>query len=643
MKGMQKISRGKGFEGVLKYAFERDTPFAEPGQLIGGNMSGMTIEELTREFGLVHSLRPDIEKPVWHNSLRLPKGESLNSVKWSQIAEDYLDRMGFSKLSPYVVVLHDDKEGQHIHIIASRVSFDRSVYLGRNENLISTRIISELEKDQNLTITKGLEYDENNKIVKKASKSKVKRGELEQAVRTGEAPVRLRLQAMVDLAKKGKPKPSVLAFIERLEAQGVNVVPNLASTGKLNGFSFELDGIAFKASQLGAAYSWTKLQKEVKYEQDRDFDELRNRRAQASKQASPECERESETDAEFSRDIESAISSDHSVYARSSERVVQDDTNDATSIERSSSDSRSAESSNQRSDAEHSNTSSSEYEHRIDRDASSSAGLEYSDKSESERKARRREDENTETIRVESNEFRNSYTDAEQLDSTRAISDETDKNVAHYNVNNSDISNNSIGFDEYLHIQGPSTKPNTTNSKPTVARERENGKRHGDAEDLAKSNAEGERLNAQNIRQRAREEEVMQSLLQYVQYQSVYVIKCYNSPALLLTQEDWKKASYPPEEFKYISEPPPPHTYVKDKYAEFLDYGDRLIFSSTSDVVGAASRAVAAAKLKGWEGMTIEGSDAFKDAVFTAAREQGFDGAINGVFATKNNTPELKF
>lgn len=277
MKGMQKISRGKGFEGVLKYAFGRDSRFKEPGFVVGGNMSGFSISELSREFGYAHALRPDIEKPVWHNSLRLPKGEQLSNQQWDKIAHDYMSKMGFSPLHPFVAIEHNDEEGQHIHLIASRVSLTGEIFLGRNENLISTRIISELEVEHGLTITKGLDYDENNKIISNKRKvAKVSRGELEQAVRTGEVPVRVRLQNYVEEARKGKP--TVVSFIERLELVGVSVRVNVSATRKLNGFSFELEGIAFKGSDLGNKYTWSSLKKAgISYDEGRDFEELAKR------------------------------------------------------------------------------------------------------------------------------------------------------------------------------------------------------------------------------------------------------------------------------------------------------------------------------------------------------------------------------
>lgn len=117
-------------------------------------MLGDSVLELIAEFDGTKQLRPDVQKAVWHNSLRLPDGELLTVEQWSCIADDYMRRMGFSDTHLRCYVLHDD-DGQHIHIIASRIDlYAGKLYLGRNENLISTRIISELEIAHGLTVTK---------------------------------------------------------------------------------------------------------------------------------------------------------------------------------------------------------------------------------------------------------------------------------------------------------------------------------------------------------------------------------------------------------------------------------------------------------------------------------------------------------
>lgn len=52
-------------------------------------------------------------------------------------------------------------------------------------------------------------------------------------------------------------------FVYELSKLKITAKASIASTGKMNGFSFEYAGIAFKASQLGKAYSWSSLSKRI--------------------------------------------------------------------------------------------------------------------------------------------------------------------------------------------------------------------------------------------------------------------------------------------------------------------------------------------------------------------------------------------
>ncbi|MDH8062052.1 relaxase, partial [Klebsiella pneumoniae] len=52
--------------------------------------------------------------------------------------------------------------------------------------------------------------------------------------------------------------------------------------GRMNGFSFEYNGIVFKASQLGKGYSWAELQNKIDYQAERDSAFLFKLRASAS-------------------------------------------------------------------------------------------------------------------------------------------------------------------------------------------------------------------------------------------------------------------------------------------------------------------------------------------------------------------------
>ncbi|URV33402.1 relaxase/mobilization nuclease domain-containing protein [Citrobacter freundii] len=263
MKGMQKIKRGKSFAGVVQYALKPGVHHKSDPVIIGGNMLSDTAIELIAEFDGSKHLRPDVQKAVWHNSLRLPSGESLTAEQWSSIADDYMRRMGLSDTHLRCYVLHDDPAGQHIHIIASRIDLNGGkLYLGKNENLISTRIISELEITHNLTVTKTAPSI----APKQPKRKRISRNEKMLSERTGLPASKEALQQVLD--KSLADTPDLLTFIKRLEEAEVSWKANIASTGKMNGFSFEYTGIAFKASQLGKSYSWANLSNRLNYNPD---------------------------------------------------------------------------------------------------------------------------------------------------------------------------------------------------------------------------------------------------------------------------------------------------------------------------------------------------------------------------------------
>ncbi|EGD0082412.1 relaxase/mobilization nuclease domain-containing protein [Salmonella enterica] len=256
MKGMQKIKRGKTFNGLISYLLKPASHHKSDPYVVGGNVIESFAEALSAEFNATKLLRSDVSKPVWHNSLRLPVGDSLPMQKWKQIADDYMKRMGFSETHLRAYVLHDDKDGQHIHIVASRIdATSGKLYLGKNENLISTRIIQDLEKDYQLTQTKGSDALKPSSSPVKRKKS---RNEAMQEKRTGKKCPKTIIQEAIDTLITSKISEE--RFVQQLAARKIKAIPNRALTGKMNGFSFEYANISFKASQLGKKYSWKNLE-----------------------------------------------------------------------------------------------------------------------------------------------------------------------------------------------------------------------------------------------------------------------------------------------------------------------------------------------------------------------------------------------
>lgn len=154
MKGMQKIKRGKEFSGVVLYVLKPGKHHKLDPCVIGGNLVGDKSKQLIEEFNISISLLSGVMKPVWYISLHLPKGESLANEQWVAFADDYMKKMRSSETHLHCYILHGDEAGQHIQIVASRIALEGDkLYLGKNENLISTRIISELEIVHSYTIS----------------------------------------------------------------------------------------------------------------------------------------------------------------------------------------------------------------------------------------------------------------------------------------------------------------------------------------------------------------------------------------------------------------------------------------------------------------------------------------------------------
>ncbi len=244
-----KVMRANRFRNVLEYALQ---PQKRP-EIIGGTTSAETARELSLEFSAVRRLRPTVPRPVWHCSLSLPPGEKLDRRKWKTVAQDFMAKMAFPTDTLWVAVRHGDRAHDHIHIVASRISLTGRVWYGRWEARQAIQTTQTLERVHGLTITPGLNKDPNR------HRKSLSQREIERSLRTGKEPARLALQDLIDQVID-RPM-TVLAFIERLEAAGVGVRPNVDETGALTGLSFQYEGIAIKASNLGKGYTWAALQR----------------------------------------------------------------------------------------------------------------------------------------------------------------------------------------------------------------------------------------------------------------------------------------------------------------------------------------------------------------------------------------------
>jgi hypothetical protein len=245
-----KLSKGAGFAGVLRYAMQE----GKDPEIVGGNMSGDTPASLAREFDAIRRLRLDVKKPVLHLSLSCPDGEQLLAVQWDEAIKVVMGRLGFTDQNAYVAVRHGDADHDHVHVIASRITLAGALVHDSHDVYRAIEATQEVERTMGLTITEGLAHQHTRKTPSKA--------EIEQALRTGTPPPRQTIAAAIDRASADHP--ALQQLIDRLAVVGISTKINQSpTTGRINGLAFELDGVAFKASQLGKSYAWAQFQQRI--------------------------------------------------------------------------------------------------------------------------------------------------------------------------------------------------------------------------------------------------------------------------------------------------------------------------------------------------------------------------------------------
>jgi hypothetical protein len=236
--------QGRDFRGVLDYVSGK-----KGAKLIGGNVVGKDPATIAAEFRAASDLRRKLTKCVYHVSLSVSPAENLSERKWMAIAQAYLKGMEFSG-SQYVVYRHTDRDHDHIHVIASRVRLtDGTAVRDSWQYRRSEVLVRQLEQEFGLQPThSSWERQE------RAPKT----GEIRRSRRTGEPSKRVELQRTVrEVLQRCQ---SLESFIEALSLQDVSVRLRRSASGKIQGISYELNGIAFQGRKLGKDYTWQSIQ-----------------------------------------------------------------------------------------------------------------------------------------------------------------------------------------------------------------------------------------------------------------------------------------------------------------------------------------------------------------------------------------------
>jgi hypothetical protein len=248
--------KGKSFRGALNYNLQK----VEKGiaKWLDTSFAHATERAIMEEVRMIRVMRPNLAKYFYHTSVNFPPEENLSDERMKTIAKEYLEGMGFDQ-HQFAIFRHFDADHPHFHILVNRIGYDGSVVVDSQDYKRSERVLRKLEKQYGLT-----------KVIssKQAQERAMTKNELEMIKRTDEPSFKLKLQITIKAILDKKPTAG--QFINLLEAKGINVLFNQASTGFVSGISYGYNGMQFKGAHLGNAYKWQAIKNGIGYEQERD-------------------------------------------------------------------------------------------------------------------------------------------------------------------------------------------------------------------------------------------------------------------------------------------------------------------------------------------------------------------------------------
>lgn len=148
-----KISLGSSLYGAIVYNGEKINK--EKGRVLDTNKiyndgsGNINIHRAFEDFKRWMPQHTKAEKTMMHISLNPHPDDRLSEMQYTQLAHEYMEKMGFADM-PYIIVKHADIDRHHIHIVALRVRPDGSCISDRNNFYRSKEVTRELERKYGL-------------------------------------------------------------------------------------------------------------------------------------------------------------------------------------------------------------------------------------------------------------------------------------------------------------------------------------------------------------------------------------------------------------------------------------------------------------------------------------------------------------
>lgn len=233
------LIRGNGIRGLLNYIFsEGRNKVPGRAQVVAGTMAGSNARELTREFGCIRALRPDLQKKVvYHIIFSANRGERLSGEAVAEI-----DAMIAKALhqDAHCSIEHSDTECCHFHYAGLAIRHDGTRAREHlREYALIERVCRQIELKYGLHVVKGPRRGEHvhSRSERRSRAPKHREKDMETAI--GELSDTHRLELRIRQSLDDVENP--LEWLRALERLGVGVIPN-RKAGKISGLTFVEQG-----------------------------------------------------------------------------------------------------------------------------------------------------------------------------------------------------------------------------------------------------------------------------------------------------------------------------------------------------------------------------------------------------------------
>lgn len=250
-----RITKGRSGYGALRYDYGRGRREEhEDPREVAGSVPGRWRDKAAMIDGHA-AYRADVQRPVWRSSLRAaPEDRGLSDEAWGRIAERYVQRMGYDGC-PWTATRHG---ADHVHVTVSRLDWEGRLVHDRHDFARAQAACRLIERDHGL-VDASERFDR--------GRAQVSHGERESADRRGIDPERVQLRGHLDAAERASGGTRE-GYERALAERGVRAEVNVATTGRVSGYRYALDGhrdgsgqpVWFKGSQVGRDYSWARTE-----------------------------------------------------------------------------------------------------------------------------------------------------------------------------------------------------------------------------------------------------------------------------------------------------------------------------------------------------------------------------------------------